>query len=126
MIIIKYVVLILLPFDCGMIEWFVEVVDALSTSEINGDGVGSLVCSIDDVVWMIDVVVRGTELGSDGRITGEFEGADVADSFNGNEGTVAVVGLSVDSIIESTLQVVNVFDIALGCSVIIFRHVSSV
>ena len=110
MIITKYVVLILSSSVFEATDWFMEVVAAL----------GSLVASIDDVVWMIDKFVRDIGVDLVGKISGELEGADVAVEFNAIEGSVPVIGLSVGSIVESSLQVlVNVVEIDIGSSVII-------
>ena len=70
-------------------------------------------------VCMIYMFEGHTELVSIGEIIGELEGSEI--------GSIIVVGLYVDSIVESSLQVVlNVADIAIGLSVIILSHVASV
>ena len=96
MIITKYVVLILSvlsPSVFEVINWFVEVIDAV---------VGSLFASIDDgVIRMIDVFVRDIEVEWNGKIIGKLEGADVVSVFNGTEGSVVVVGLPVGCRVES-------------------------
>ena len=120
MVITKYVMLILSPSVFDRIEWFMEVVGALSINRFNGSVVGSLVGLMDDVVWMIDGFVGDTEVESIGKIIGKLEGTDVAAGFNAVEGGVVVVGLFVGSIVESSLQVFsNVVDIAIGFSSII-------
>ena len=86
-----------------MIDWTAEVISAV---------IGSSVASIDDgVVPMIDGFVRDTD--EIGKIIEELKGADVTFAFNAFEGSVVVVGLSVDSIVKSSS---NVDDIAIGCS----------
>ena len=103
-----------------MIDWFMEIVGVLSTKRFNGPIVGPLVRSIDGGVWIIDGFVRDTEFESVGKLIGELEGADVVDALDATEGIVAMVVLSVGSIVESSLHVVlNVVDIAIGFSVII-------
>ena len=102
--------LILSPSVFDATDWFMEVVAA----------VGSLVGSIDDVVSMIDKLLRDRGVESVEKINEELEGADVAVEFNTTGGSVAVIGLSVGFIVESSLQVVlNVADIDIGSSVII-------
>ena len=131
MIITKDVVVILSvlsPFVFEVIDWFVEVIGVLPTNKCNGAVVGLLAASMNDgVIRMIDEFVRDIEVESNGKIIGKLEGADVSSVFNATEGSVVVLGLSVGSIVENSLQVVlNVLDIAIGSSVIIFWHVSSV
>ena len=112
MIITKYVVLILSPAVFEETDCFMEVVGVLST---DNSVVGSLVASIDDVIWMIDVFVRDAEVESIGKIIGELEKGGVVAGFNATEGSGVVVGLSIGSIVASLLQVVSrVVDIAIG------------
>ena len=122
MIITKYVVLILSPSGFEGIDWFMEVIGALSTND--NAVVGSLVASIDDVIWIIDGFVRDTAVKSIVRIIGELEAGGIAAGFNPTEGSIIVVGLSVGSIlsiVESLLQVASrVVDISIGSSVIMF------
>ena len=116
MIITKYVVLIFSPSVFDTIDGFVEA----TNGKVEGAVVGSLVGFI-DVVWMIVGFVGDREVKSVGKVIAELEGADVVAAFNVTE------GLLVGSIVKSSLQVdVNVIDIAIGCSVIILLHVSSV
>ena len=112
MIITKYVVGLLSTAVCEAIDWFMEVVGAVSTNKYNGAVVGSSVGSIDGVAWMIGVFVGDTEVESIGKIIGELEGEEVA-AFN-------VAELSVRSIVKRLLHVIsNAVDIAIGSSVII-------
>ena len=110
MTITNYVVLILSSFVFEAIDWLVEVV---------GVTVGSLVTSINDVVWMIDGFVTETEVESVGKVIGGLEGADAAAPFIAAEGTVPVVGSTVGCIVNRLLQVLNVVEIDTGFSVII-------
>ena len=119
MIITKYVVLIFSSSVFEGIDWFMEVIRAMSTNI--SAVVESLVASIDDFVWMIDGFIRDTEVESIGKIIVALEGGDVVAGFNAAVGSVIVVGLSVGFIVESSSQVVlNVVDIAIGSSVNIF------
>ena len=88
------------PSVFDVIDWFVEVVGAPSTKKFDGSVVGSLVGSIYDVVWIIDGFLRNTEVDMVEKMFGELEGADVSATFNGTEGSVVEVGLSVCSIVE--------------------------
>ena len=117
MIITKYVGLILSPSVFEVIDW-VEVIGAL-LNKFDGAVVGSLIASIDEVIRVIDGFVRDTVVKLVVKMIGELEG-DVTAGFSATEGTVAVIGLSVGSIVDSSLQVVlNVVDIAIGSSAII-------
>ena len=130
MIITKYAMLIWSASVFDAIDWFVEVtnsksveglvVGAVSITESNGSIVRSLVGSIDDVVLMIDGFGRDTAVELVGKIIEKWEGADV-------EGSIVVIGWSVGSIDGSSLHAVSyVVDIAIGSSIVISWHVSSV
>ena len=70
---------------------------------------------------MIDGFVRDREVEVIEKINEELEGAAVGAATDSTKESVAVLGYSFGSIVGSLLQVVlNVVDIAIGSSVIIF------